>query len=209
MSNWSKQLEDDLNWREAELASLKTLVVKAPKISVRQALLRAMWPLLYAHYEGFCKFAWDLYLEELQKAGVKRKDCQDAIARLSLQKQFKEIRGNLSPLNIWKFAQTGFRSLLEEDLDFQVKLETRSNLWPILFKENSQQAGLSCMLVDQYEIQLKALVRRRNDIAHGQKMIINDLYEYQKFEDAALVVMHELAVSIVECLDEKLYLKCR
>lgn len=58
MSNWDKQLEDDLDWRQAELASLKSQVIKATNGSVmHQVLLRAMWALLYAHYEGFCKFA--------------------------------------------------------------------------------------------------------------------------------------------------------
>jgi len=208
MSKWSQELENDLKWREEELVSLKKQVIQAPKGSVKyQALLRAMWAILYAHYEGFCKFAWDIYLKELQNAGVKRKDCQDAIARLSLQKKFKEMRGDTSPLKMWEFGQIGFNSLLEENLDFDIKLETESNLWPALFKENALLAGLNCTLVDQYEIELKALVRRRNDIAHGQKMIIKDLNEYKKYEDAALEVMHDLAVSIVDCLEKKLYLK--
>ena len=158
MSNWSQELEEDLKWREAELTILKTQVVTASKGSVRyQALLRAMWALLYAHYEGFCKFAWALYLDELQKAGVKRRDCKDTIAMLSLQKQFKEMRGNLSPSSIWEFGQIRFRALLEENLDFQVKLETQSNIWPNLFRENSLQAGLNCTLVDKHEIKLKSL----------------------------------------------------
>ena len=208
MSNWLKQLEDDLNWREAELASLKKQVVTAPKGSVtQQVLLRAIWALLYAHYEGFCKFAWDLYLNELQNAGVKRKDCKDEIAKLSLQKQFKELRGNLSLANIWNFAQIDLKTLLEENLEFPTKLETNSNLYPQLFKENSLQVCLDCTLVEQYKIELKTLVVRRNEIAHGQKMIIKDIQEYKKYEDAALEVMHELAVSIVDCLDQKLYLQ--
>ncbi|MFB2982814.1 MAE_28990/MAE_18760 family HEPN-like nuclease [Microseira sp. BLCC-F43] len=206
MSKWLQQLEEDLDWRQAELAILKQQAVLAAKDSARyRVLLRAMWALLYAHYEGFCKFAWDLYLDELQKTGVKRKDCKDTIARLSLYKKFKEMRGNLSPLSIWEFGQTGFNLMLEENLDFPEKLETQSNLWPDVLKQNSLLAGLDCKLVDQYEIELKALVRRRNDIAHGQKMIIKDLNEYQKYENAALEVMHELAVSIVDCLDKQLY----
>ncbi len=61
MFDWAKQLGDDLTWREAELASLKLLVSEAEIGSVRRAsLLRAIWVLLYAHYEGFFKFAWDL-----------------------------------------------------------------------------------------------------------------------------------------------------
>jgi hypothetical protein len=38
-------------------------------------------------------------------------------------------------------------------------------------------------------------------------MVIKDLQEYQKYEDAAIEVMHELAISIVDCLDNKSYLK--
>lgn len=208
MSNWLKELEDDLNWREAELVILKQQALLASKDSDRYtALLRALWAMLYAHYEGFCKFAWDLYLDELQKAGVKRKDCKDEIAKLSLQKQFKSLKGDLSPESLWSFGQAGFRTMLEENLDFQFKLETQSNLHPDIFKENSLKICLSCTLVDQYEIELKGLVSRRNEIAHGQKMIIKDLNEYKKYEDAAIEVMHELAVSIVDCLDKKLYLK--
>ncbi|MBD2314026.1 hypothetical protein H6G20_20355 [Desertifilum sp. FACHB-1129] len=208
MSNWLKQLEEDLDWRQTEIVILKKQAVLASKDSNRyRALLRALWAMLYAHYEGFCKFAWDLYLDELQKAGVKRKDCKDEIAKLSLQKQFKSLKGDLSPESLWNFGQTGFRNMLEDNLDFQAKLETQSNLYPQLFKENSLKVCLSCTLVDQYEIELKGLVRRRNDIAHGQKMIIKDLNEYKKYENAAIEVMYELAIAIVECLDKRLYLK--
>ncbi len=66
MSNWYVELDKDLNWREAELTSLKVQLITTTKGTVaHKVLLRAMWALLYAHYEGFCKFAWDLYLDEL------------------------------------------------------------------------------------------------------------------------------------------------
>ncbi|MFZ1028233.1 MAG: MAE_28990/MAE_18760 family HEPN-like nuclease, partial [Limnoraphis robusta] len=145
MSNWLKQLEEDLNWREAELAILRKEAFAASKDTDRsRVLLRALWAMLYAHYEGFCKFAWDLYLDELQKAGIKRKDCKDEIAKLSLQKQFKSLKGDLSPESLWNFGQTGFRTMLEDNLDFQVKLETQSNLYPKLFKDNSIKVCLNC-----------------------------------------------------------------
>jgi hypothetical protein len=34
--------------------------------------------------------------------------------------------------------------------------------------------------VDKYKIELKALVTRINEIAHGQKMIIKNIEEYKK-----------------------------
>jgi hypothetical protein len=44
----------DLDWREAEIASMR-LLLNRKDISAKQieVLLRAAWALLYAHYEGF------------------------------------------------------------------------------------------------------------------------------------------------------------
>lgn len=207
MSSWVQQLEDDLKWREAELASLKIQVALEKRASVKhKALLRAMCAMLYAHYEGFCKFAWDLYLDELERLNIKRRDCKDEIAVLSLEKKFREIRGNLSPKSIWEFGQSHFQTFLEENLSFEIKLETEANLWPNLFETNVIRAGLCCTAINQYRAEIRALVARRNEIAHGKTMEIKDLNEYQQYENAALLVMHDLAVAIVECLDKKLYL---
>jgi len=169
-----------------------------------------LWAILYAHDEGFCKFAWDLYVDELQKAGSKRKDCQDEIAKLSLQKEFNRLKGNLSTDSLWHFGQTDFSIMLEDSLDFkdfQKELRNTSNLYPQDFKENSRRVYLNCTLVDKYKTELNALVTRRNEIAHGKQMIIKDLNEYKKYEDAAIEVMYELAIAIVDCLDQQLYLK--
>lgn len=128
MSNWAKEIEDELDWRWSELASIKVQIVKADKASVRyEALLRALIVLLYAHYEGFCKFSWDLYLDSLEKQRLKRKDCDDRIVRLSLNKKFKELRGELSSQGIWDFFTTDFPLLMDDHLEFKVRLETQSN----------------------------------------------------------------------------------
>lgn len=207
MRNWASEIEEDLKWREAELASFKILVIEATTGSVRQiALLRAMWAMLYAHYEGFSKFAWDVYLEALEEQGLDRKQYKEPIARLSLLKEFREFRGNLSHQSIWEFCKSRFSSLLDEKLKFVLKLETNSNLWPHLFKENSSNANLPCAMMDEHESKIRALVQRRNEIAHGQKMVISTLAEYQQYEDAAILVMHELGLAVVECLDAKTFL---
>lgn len=208
MSNWSKEIENELDWRWSELASIKVQIIKSDKTSVRyQALLRALIVLLYAHYEGFCKFSWDLYLDSLERQQLKRKDCDERIVRLSLSKKFKELRGDLSPQGVWDFFTTHFPLLMDDCLEFKVRLETQSNLWPHLLKTNSQEVGLSCTMADYHESLLKALVRRRNDIAHGRRELIRDLDEYEKYEKAAFDAMYELGLSVVECLENRTYLK--
>ena len=51
MTDCSSILEEDLSWREAELASLKRIaIVNRDNEIVLRAMLRACWALLYAHF---------------------------------------------------------------------------------------------------------------------------------------------------------------
>ena len=162
MNSWIKTIEDDLNWREAELASLKKLVIEAQKPSVRYTtLLRAMCALLYAHYEGFCKFLWDYYLDVLEKQKIKRVECNSQLTKLSLQKDFKTLKGDLSLNSIWDFCNKRFSELLEHDINFEMKLETQNNLWPNVLTDNLTCLGLDYSVVTNNETKLKNLVSRK------------------------------------------------
>ncbi|MCA2699428.1 MAG: MAE_28990/MAE_18760 family HEPN-like nuclease [Microcystis sp. LE19-131.1A] len=210
MSNWANEIEADLNWREGELAAIKIQILTTDRVKhpVRyEALLRAITTLLYAHYEGFCRFAWDLYLDTIQRQNIKRNQCREEVIKLSLRKRFKELGGDLSADGVWSFFSNELPALINENIEFNIRLEADSNLKPMLLKKNSTDAGLSCSMVDQHELLLKTLVSRRNNIAHGQKEIIHDLTEYNKYENAALEAMYELGLSVIDCLDNQKYLK--
>ena len=208
MTDWARQIESDLNWREAEIGLLKLLAASSVVDSDRQrVLLRALWAVLYAHYEGFCKFCWDLFLTAIESEGLPRSKLCDQIAKLSLMKIFKELRGDLSANNLWDFFHEGLATQLAEPVTFPLKLETQSNLWANLAMENNSAVGLSCPLFEQFRVQLNSLVNRRNEIAHGKKLVIRSLAAYQPYEDAAFLAMHELAVAVVDCLEKRDYLK--
>jgi len=208
MSTWEEQIEQDLSWREGEIASLKLLAASASKDSDRQrAVLRASWAMLYAHYEGFCKFCWDLLLEAIEKEGHARDILIESLAILSLTETFKKLRGDLSSENLWDFYSEKFNLCFKEPASFSTKLETDSNLWPNVAQANNAKAGLSCLMFETYKTELKNLVGRRNEIAHGRKLIVGDLESFQTFENATFLVMHDLALATVECLNKKTYLK--
>ncbi len=129
MTDWAKSLEEDLDWRQAELVSLKLLVADSAKGGTRErTLLRALWTLLYAHYEGFCKFAWDFYLDTLESAKCYRNTCSIPIARFSLATRFKQLRGNLTNESLWSAFTSEFDVWMKEMACFEQKLETDSNL---------------------------------------------------------------------------------
>lgn len=208
MTTPSDVLENDLSWREAEIASLKLLIADAKPGSVRErSLLRALWTMLYAHYEGFFKFAWDFYLDTLQSFGLSRAEAVDAVARFSLAKEFRVLRGNLSSEALWSCFIADFDQWMRDRLTFDIKLETNSNLWPSVALKNSQQVGLPSAQVENNDLKLRSLVARRNEIAHGKQLVIKSLSEYQPYEDAVVLAMHELAVGVIEALEDRKYLK--
>ena len=94
MRSLAKVLEQDLDWRTLELFKLKTQVLSAkPGVPDRGPSLRALLAMLYAHFEGFCKFAVQLYLDEIERTKMKRKDLQETLAVFSVQKVFAKVRG--------------------------------------------------------------------------------------------------------------------
>lgn len=176
-----------------------------------RALLRALWTLLYAHYEGFCKYVWDVYLSEIEKTETARKMCILSLASLSCQKQFKKLNADLSPENMFLFMKDRFNEILEGPIEFPVKMSTQYNLEPDVLIDNSKKLGLDYSLVEQLvaerDSELNSLVKRRHEIAHGKKNYIETIEDYQKHENAALEVMYELAFAVIRSLDERLYLE--
>lgn len=208
MSAVRDELERDLAWREAELASLKIEVARADRGTVRHsALLRALWAMLYAHYEGFTRFAWDLYLDALEALSLPRSSIRTELAQFSLESTFRSARKDLSPAALWTFVFDDCPRSLSEPATFAIRLETQSNLWPNLFIENAKAVGLPYTTMDEATAHIRALVSRRNDIAHGKRMVIRSLSEYQKYEDAVFKVLIELASAIDHSLESSEYLE--
>ena len=159
--------------------------------------------MLYAHYEGFCKFCWDTLLDEIEKVPCVRCDAIEEVARLSLAKVFQEFRKDTSSDGIWSFFNVTLPAKMKETVAFPIRLETRSNLWPDLARENNKAVGLASTQIDTYAKQLSALVGRRNEIAHGRKLVVDTLDEYAEYEKVVMLVLHELAVSVVDTLDKR------
>lgn len=207
MPDWDKKLEQDLQWREAELIQLKLQAIEAEEGTVRhQALLRALWTMLYAHYEGFCKFALDTYLDALTELQPRRIDCKKQIAALSMTSQFKGLQGDLSNENCANFVHE-FSAILNQSVEFNFEFATQGNLHPKELLKNYQCVCLPSDPIEDNQHILEALVSRRNAIAHGRNAPVKNFEEYEEHEEAAFTVICGLAIAIIEALEQKQYLK--
>ena len=208
MLSWAQELEDDLQRREAELATFKVLITGADEGTVRhQALLRALWVMLYAHYEGYCKFALQIYLDALMQRKLPRIDYKDPIIAFSMQGKFKHLSNDLSNDNCVRFIQQ-FPVDLNNPVEFDEEaFESHGNWVPDLLKKNCRSVGLSYNQVEANRPHLRYLVNLRNHIAHGKLLPVDNFQKYQDCEHATFSVMLGLAVAVIEALEQEQYLK--
>lgn len=61
ITEFSSALDSDKTWRIREISDIKSAILRADSIS-QKALLRALVPICYAHWEGFVKNASSLYM---------------------------------------------------------------------------------------------------------------------------------------------------
>jgi hypothetical protein len=76
----SAQLESELAWRQDEIRFFQnrgTILLKADE---QDQYRRAVVLVLYAHFEGFCKFAFDLYRTAINGEQIACSEASPAIA---------------------------------------------------------------------------------------------------------------------------------
>lgn len=197
----------DLDWRENELVNLKFITLSTEiDTPQRGVMLRAMWALLYAHYEGFFKYAWDCVLAKLDAMNLDRSSLLEPLEILSMETLIKETRKGLPTKDVLDFCKR-FNDMYQLPAKFEVRLDTESNLYPNVIDDNNAILNINLVSLDTHRVHLKSLVARRNKIAHGEAMTIRDIDHYTEYENAALDVMHEFAVKCVDYINNSEYIK--
>jgi hypothetical protein len=202
---YSSQIETDLEWREKELAVLRKQLLHTDVGSPQEVtFLRTNLAMIYAHYEGFCKFALGIYIDALEKIGLTRAELRWVIAAQSLQAFQSELKGISDPDEFFTKLLSEFESHLNAKATY-VKPENIANLWPDLLVKWLKRLGLQSTTVQSEKQRLDSLVNTRNQIAHGKKLPIANRAELEKYAEAATLAMHEVAVGVTDALEKKLY----
>ena len=200
-----RQVEDDLKWRENELAILRKQLIQTTVGSAQETtFLRTNLAMIYAHYEGFCKFALTVYIDALEKRNLKRKDLKWHLAAYSLHQFHDELKKEADTASFFSKILTDFDKHLEDKATYE-RPERIANLWPDLLLLWLARLGLDSTNVLNERTRLETLVFTRNQIAHGKKLTVSDRTELNKHANAAILAMHEVAVGIAYALETESY----
>jgi hypothetical protein len=195
---FQEQIENEREWREAEIRFLHNNQNKLEKDKDKQLIRRSILCLVYAHVEGFVSFAFSLYIDEINKKKLLCKDVKPAIAAASFHKVFKAFTNTDKKNVIFKQKLPDDKHLhrlareinfLESVNEFNSHLviipddfiNTENNVGMEVLEKLLFKVGLDHDDLKSIYRPLTKLLNVRNDISHGKRKLGIDDKNYEEF----------------------------
>lgn len=220
---FQEQLELEREWREAEIRFLNNLQEGMSETD-RAKIRRSIICLLYAHIEGFVRFSFSLYVDQVNSKGLTCKDVSPAIAAAAFARELKALKdvNSKSPFFINSLPDDKHLHVFAREVDFisnigdfydhpvviaEGYVNTESNVGREVLEKMLFQVGLEYSDLKEAYSPLNRLLNVRNDIAHGKrKQGIND-EDYSVFLNCCRNVMNTIARRLTHSFGTEKYLK--
>src|SRR5690625_1502210 len=222
------QLEQELTWRRDEMRLLHNQLNFMKAEADRERYRKSLIVMLYAHFEGFCVTAFQIYIEAINSQKLKRKKLNSHLLASSLYNEFRAYDDpQRSPEHYRKifnrqlqedgklvqfarrvdFVESIDRFLDEEAMIPERIVQAENNLTAVVLRKLLYSVGLPYHSLKSHEGNIEHLVNRRNQIAHGhrKKGISSDTYN--KIERSIFHLLDDIIKLIHASLREKKYLK--
>ena len=218
------EIEQEREWREKELRSLKNLITQIRATEDQNVTRKALVVMLYAHFEGLTKALFTIYVNALNGLEIRISSAHSALAAAALADLFKALRNPNSKCKVFqhtlpqdvklhRYARD--REFLERTANFGAKalkiepdlvVDTESNLKPVVLRKILFQLGLDPDVVAPWEGHVNQLIKRRNDVAHGTARDGIDVKDYDALEKAVKDVVDALVAALTTALTSQAYL---
>ncbi|MEX1030308.1 MAG: MAE_28990/MAE_18760 family HEPN-like nuclease [Paenibacillaceae bacterium] len=218
------QIEEEITWRRDEIRFLKNQLQSIHNDNDKKRYRKSLIVMLYSHYEGFCKTAFQIYVKAINDQLIPRNDANCVIKAASLGDVFKAY-GNSDKKN--EYFKTSLPTdeklhIFSRQVDFVATIDalwaekvripedivdTESNLKPVVMKKLLFRLGFEFDSFLMYEGLIHQLLNKRNSIAHGAEKSGVEENIYNDVEGATFTIMNELKKLIMDALDKRKYLK--
>lgn len=224
IENLWAEIEAEQTWRTDEIRFFQNQASLIASEEGQNQFRRAVVLLVYAHFEGFCKFAFTLYVNTINAENIKCGEANFAIAAASLSDLFKNLRNPNSKTDLFSnslpddtqlhsfYREKEFventSSFLEKVVNIPENfVDTESNLKPVVLRKNLFKLGFQHDLFEPIEGSIHNLLNIRNKISHGELKDGIKLDKYNELRDAAFNVMNVVKSNIMSALQQRSYLK--
>lgn len=217
------QLEDEITWRQDELRMLHNQAQWMNRDSDKDAYRKCLVVMLYSHLEGFCKQAFSIYVEAINREGLKRRDVNVSLAASCFEEAFRLLRDQAHKQPYFRskapdetqlhqfYRESTFIDSLDQffekpvDIPVDKVVSTESNLTPVVLQKLLYKAGFNPQSLSAYEGRVAMLVARRHAIAHGRRREGIDETTYEDVRQATFAVMDGVKTILFESLVQATY----
>jgi RiboL-PSP-HEPN len=218
------EIEEEQTWRQDEIRFFQNQLGNLSSDNEKNKYRKALILLLYAHFEGFCKFAFSHYIKAINAENLSCGQANFAITASSLSDIFNELRNpdkknpdfrNSLPddAKLHRFARD--KEFLEKSNAFDDRplnisdtiVDMESNLKPIVMRKNLFKLGFPPDKFSALEGKIDKLLKYRNDIAHGAKISGIEERDYQTLRDEVNMITREIKREVMSALQFGKYLR--
>lgn len=208
-------IESEYSWRITELSNFRSSVLSS-KSKAQEGLIRAGVALLYAHWEGFVKKISDFYYEFVTHQNCTMSELNDCFVSIALRSKIESL------LESKKLVLHNIlvREIMEKQ-DKKVKFSSSSpiktsNLKYEIFEDVCIMVGIEMSEFHErvskrgYDRDIKKtididLVDRRNSIAHGNYLSINEKEYKELYNVVVNGLLYTFKESLMDVAQNKLF----
>jgi hypothetical protein len=213
------ELEEELGRRLDDIRFFRNQLSGLDDVSEKERYCKCLVVMLYAHFEGFWKAAFSIYIKAINQESVRCKDVIEQIVAASMSDLFRALTDPNRKCDFFRtrapddtklhrFArQSEFAGRIEEaferiiDIPIDDVVDTESNLTPVVVRKNLFRLGFTHEEFKEEESTINELLRRRNDIAHGSARTGVPVASYTNLESAVVGVMKRVVVVVFDYLN--------
>lgn len=218
------EIEADQAWRQDEIRFFQNRLSDLDSESDKNQFRRALILILYAHFEGFFRFALAHYIRTINRENVSCKEARSALVAATMAEVFRDLRNpnskcaefrNTLPddAKLHRFARD--KEFVERFQQFEGRrvnisddaVDTESNLKPPVIRKNLYHLGFAPDKFAAFEGQVNKLLAFRNPISHGETRKGVDAANYESLRDAAFDIMDAIKRDIMQAIEKREYLR--
>lgn len=193
MSDFTKEIIEDINWRVAEIATAKTLPYRynIPH-SHREFLIKHSIPIVYATWEGYVRTSIEIYARELNKLGLKISEFSRKIVTNSVEIDLPRIKEPIYSYDQSIKLVDGFICYIDEGFKVSSKVPSTNNINIKILNQILDRFNIQPVTNKNYEVGLNKLLKFRNAIAHGDNSINFKPIIVSEFSTLVMDLMYEV-----------------
>ena len=177
-SELSEVLDNASAWRKKEISDLHILITKRKELYEREMLRRIAIPILYGHWEGFAKQAATSYLDLVIHQHRPYRELKSNFMAIAIRGKIRNAKPSrrISPHIV--LVDT-ILNKFDTPFDFcnsRNTIDTESNLSSRVLKNIFEEIGIpyDSTLAGKELLIDGSLLKKRNQIAHGERIPIDD-----------------------------------